>query len=103
MKSIDLSQGGPARAALDFLFSANPELREYGWHVVTDRIVLDDGDEVVILVPSAALLASSATGWRMGFRKGIGLRVRATENGWEVVGAEDPADHLETATLEHGG
>ncbi len=61
-------------------------------YVFGDRRLLDDGDELVIFVPlDVPIVATVETGFQLAAPAALTLRMRPTDDGWQVVGLV-PAD-----------
>jgi len=94
---IDKGPDGPVQAVLSWIEGLReigglegwPDfIREGRFGTLEHRRVLDDGDEIVVLVPlePTAIIASEATDWRPAHSGSVNLLVRKTDDGWQVLG-----------------
>jgi hypothetical protein len=94
---IDQGPDGPVQAVLSWIEGLREIGGLEGWPefirggrfgTLTHRRVLDDGDEVVVVVPlePTRIIASEPTDWLPARTGAVNLRVRQTDDGWQVIG-----------------
>ena len=101
-EQVDNSPSGPVAAFRDWI-AANLEADMIApltgglppietWYTLTDRRLLDNGDEIVLLIPpTIPAFATEQTDYKLSV-VAIAAQMRRTEDGWQVVQLVNAAD-----------